>query len=938
MGARRRPGSTPPRHRPDDIVLGWLIDETPRRMSTSARPAPNAAVQPWAAPRAWFVPSAAAGGIVTIVTQAAQAGGTPFAWYAIGAALAAVVAGALALRAELRERRRSPPERLWSWGLAAACVAGAALALWSHWPNSDDALYVPNVVRCVAYPDEPMGVAFHYFATGGTPFGSAYWGGSHALEYAEGAISHLTGIPLLAVRYHVAPVLFGAAIPLASHYVLTRLGCSRGPATVGAWAILLSLLLLGEQLRGHGNLAFNRIYQGKAVMFSVGIPLLTALSIDYYRAPSWRTWTPIATTITAMIGLSISGTMVFAVLGGVLALAGGVAYCDRVVDFVRRGTAYLGAMAYALAYGVVASLTSKVMIGADNPLNENWPDTFAGHVELVTTGWILPSATAVATLLGVCFAPGRARIFLLAWALVMLGGILNAWIAPTVMQVTSQLTYWRLVYLYPMPLVFGLSAALAAHAAAPLRPHWRAGLLATGAAVLIAPHFTGATGSVFRRTEISTPRYKIQGLAAARALLDLDPPAGPMLAPPPINLAVPMLSADHPQLAMRVDGLRMWESVTGERRDAMERLRALVLLGGRDHVRRQKALEWLVTRYPEVRSVVATAAAEDFVHTLLLRLGYEARGKVEGYVLYTRSLRQTAEALGGYAVEDPETARTALDWYQRAAQTGDAAACYALAVMTREGRGTTADPAGARAWLERAAEGGDATAILALADELLGGDGTDVETALRWLRRGADAGITAAAMRLGDLYAAGALVTADAARAASWYERAGALGDEAAPIKRGALLQIGSDALPRDLAAAQAAFTTALDVRRTRFVATLGLWLCKAEAESPVAANAWLRDRRKQTEWLRTAWREPVVRYLLGNADRTGVLQRASAYPNQAMRRHVLGTTWTCIGAKAEVNGNRDAALDAYAKARDFLKAPALLEILIDARLSVIGE
>jgi tetratricopeptide (TPR) repeat protein len=121
-------------------------------------------------------------------------------------------------------------------------------------------------------------------------------------------------------------------------------------------------------------------------------------------------------------------------------------------------------------------------------------------------------------------------------------------------------------------------------------------------------------------------------------------------------------------------------------------------------------------------------------------------------------------------------AHKAFEWYERAAEAGDAAAQFKLALCYEDGKGIAADARKAFKWYARAAEAGDAAAQCNLAFCYEHGEGVaaDARKAVEWYERAAEAGHAKAQYNLALCYELGKGVAADARVARSWLTRASA--------------------------------------------------------------------------------------------------------------------------------------------------------------------
>lgn len=130
-------------------------------------------------------------------------------------------------------------------------------------------------------------------------------------------------------------------------------------------------------------------------------------------------------------------------------------------------------------------------------------------------------------------------------------------------------------------------------------------------------------------------------------------------------------------------------------------------------------------------------------------------------------------------------AGTALTWFERAVAAGQTNVAMTAARLALAG-GPGLEPSVDRAvpLLEAAADAGSTDAQVRLADIYLGPEGpNDPAAAIAKLQAAADAGDGRAAMALGRLYRNGGPVRADATRALAAFERARALGVDAAAVQ-----------------------------------------------------------------------------------------------------------------------------------------------------------
>lgn len=121
----------------------------------------------------------------------------------------------------------------------------------------------------------------------------------------------------------------------------------------------------------------------------------------------------------------------------------------------------------------------------------------------------------------------------------------------------------------------------------------------------------------------------------------------------------------------------------------------------------------------------------------------------------------------------------AAEWYQKAADTGNASAMLNLGVFYEQGLGLVQDYAKAREWFEKAAavsNSGLAFYNLGVLYDQGWGVGQDYTKAREYYEKAASAGETNAMSNLGVLYQNGQGGTQDYAKAREWFEKAAAGG------------------------------------------------------------------------------------------------------------------------------------------------------------------
>jgi hypothetical protein len=339
--------------------------------------------------------------------------------------------------------------------------------------------------------------------------------------------------------------------------------------------------------------------------------------------------------------------MLIPLLAFVLAIACCVSYVPNVRSCFLRGFSYFCVLLYLALYAGSILLLSAGQLGTENPLNPGWPATFLGHAEFVFGGPVVMLFLMTGTILAITLTQEKHCRMLVVWILSVIALYLNPLLSPIMIKyVTSQLLYWRLFYLYPFPLVVGLAGAALWLRLETLRSKQRCIISGVVVALFLLAHLPLSSSSVFRRrvhglkTGLGIPRYKVQDLALARKVLALAPPAGTMLATPNVSFAIPMLSAQYPQMLIRTDGILMWMAQHNAKEEAIHRIRASNLLAGKSSREGIDSLVWLIHRYPQIRSIVANRdvveAYNSYLSHLLEEAGFTERKTVDNLAVFVR--------------------------------------------------------------------------------------------------------------------------------------------------------------------------------------------------------------------------------------------------------------------------------------------------------------
>ncbi|TBR23755.1 hypothetical protein EPO15_05365 [bacterium] len=364
------------------------------------------------------------------------------------AALPAAVAGVFLLR------RLPRPEGSGERALLGLCLLCAAAVLVAHRPDSDDGLYLGFAGGVADFPRAPLLKADALHGIPGLPILLSTYR-FHSIEALYGAVSYLTGLSVLAVSHLGFATLFGFLAPLAWARLFRVL--TPGRWLWGVAGAVGYLLLDGGAHAGWGNLAFVRLFQGKAAFLTVLSPLVVAYALAFGAAPTPGNWLRLAAGLVASAGLTAS-----ALWAAPLTAAAALATAWRPNrDGLRAAAGGAAAAAYPLAVALVLRAGLKEGVMGQMSLPPGLEGKFLAETlnYVVAQGvhrWALALLLAAAPYFAPAGAPRR-------WAAAASGLFLllfNPWTGPWVaLNLTSPWNYNRLFWLLPVPAAAGLAAA-----------------------------------------------------------------------------------------------------------------------------------------------------------------------------------------------------------------------------------------------------------------------------------------------------------------------------------------------------------------------------------------------------------------------------------------------------------------------------------------------
>jgi hypothetical protein len=205
-------------------------------------------------------------------------------------------------------------------GLFIICAIAIFSIMGGIRPDSDDALYVSLGTYAIENPGEPLYGADNLYRSG-LPLVEQHLHIIQAYEYFVAILADLFNIPMKMMYYVILPP-FWALAGILAHWILLRRFLPTQSAMVGLMALIIFLLMWGDNLTTFGSFTLVRIYQGKSIYLMVGLPLIVHTALEYINQPNWQNWSLLLLTQCAAVGFTTNGLVVAPLASAFVILAG----------------------------------------------------------------------------------------------------------------------------------------------------------------------------------------------------------------------------------------------------------------------------------------------------------------------------------------------------------------------------------------------------------------------------------------------------------------------------------------------------------------------------------------------------------------------------------------------------------------------------------------
>ena len=257
-------------------------------------------------------------------------------------------------------------------------------------------------------------------------------------------------------------------LPVVYFFLFRELGLRPYVAVAAVIGIVVFLLVDGNLHKSFGNFAFVRLWQGKAILMTVLMPLTFLLCMRFFWNPTWYTWITLFMVNICSVGLSGMGLFfmpAFVFVSSVALFFSAVCSNERSGASSARRTLLLNltsiypvVVVALLAYDIFPSSYSLSIAHAyvSDTVSGSWRDSVWS---VVGSPWrmVWYVSLLIFTPLLALENPGKLTVLFLSITSAAL--FLNPWLGPFWMKAFN-VVYWRFVYLLPVTLCAGLLFSL----------------------------------------------------------------------------------------------------------------------------------------------------------------------------------------------------------------------------------------------------------------------------------------------------------------------------------------------------------------------------------------------------------------------------------------------------------------------------------------------
>ncbi len=341
----------------------------------------------------------------------------------------------------------------WQWlEITTLVICGMMLVAITHRPDLDDAQYLNFVVTAIDFPSEPLFSRSGLWQDQSVPLELPIYR-FHTYELLVAVLSDVLRVDHKILYYLVLAPIFGGIAILVHWRLAQYLIPHHALSMLIIWLVLI--IALGESHREFGNFAFVRLFQGKALLVTVTLPICLLLGLQFAEAPDWRRVLALSMAAIASLGMSSSALAVVPFLVAAT-LSGGLLSASRAsVKLIVAG----GLIALLLLIAIGVALLTAMNIGGYGTYGDFIPNTGNGLSIILGDGILGSLILALFPVAPLFVTDFRRRRLYATTTLMLVVGLLNPWTAAFLAKMLDGAFEWRLFWSVPFVLSASISLA-----------------------------------------------------------------------------------------------------------------------------------------------------------------------------------------------------------------------------------------------------------------------------------------------------------------------------------------------------------------------------------------------------------------------------------------------------------------------------------------------
>jgi hypothetical protein len=363
-----------------------------------------------------------------------------------------------------------PTDRSVLSALLLIALAVGSFTLVARRPDPDDFMYFHRALGSVVALDKPILTEDPPLDAAGITIGTVL---HHMTSYEMFAamMAKLFWLDPLWFYQNAMPFVAAAMVPFVYYFLYREFDVGKTASILATTLALVFLFIDGNTHRSFGNFAFVRLWQGKSIVITLLLPATFLLARAFLMRPGKMAFFRLAMVGVSGVGFSEVGVYLIPVM--VLALSLAYLVVERfTIASLTKASRLWASMFFPLLVG--AGLLTGL---APKPRSTDifvlaFPAIWWRNLQLVVnSGYTVVRDLLILFLVPVLALKRRSsRWFTISLCAVLLLLFANPLMGKLWIHFIFPASYWRLVYLLPLPWLFGLLAPALAVAVRQTRP------------------------------------------------------------------------------------------------------------------------------------------------------------------------------------------------------------------------------------------------------------------------------------------------------------------------------------------------------------------------------------------------------------------------------------------------------------------------------------